>query len=113
MGAYILLYPGARVLTLVFIFPLPVPAVVFLGLWYVMQFLAGIDALGRGRFRRSRLVGAHRGFPVRDAADGAGWAPTLAENARTAQFKYYFSSLFEIETGTTSQKAAARLAHSE
>jgi membrane associated rhomboid family serine protease len=48
MGAYILLYPGARVLTLVFIFPLPVPAVVFLGLWYVMQFLAGIDALGRG-----------------------------------------------------------------
>jgi len=44
MGAYILLYPGARVLTLVFIFPLPVPAVVFLGLWYVMQFLAGIDA---------------------------------------------------------------------
>ena len=46
MGAYILLYPRARILTLVFIFPLPVPAVIFLGLWYAMQFLAGINALG-------------------------------------------------------------------
>ena len=46
MGAYMLLYPRARILTLVFIFPLPVPAVIFLGLWYVMQFLAGINALG-------------------------------------------------------------------
>ncbi len=48
MGAYILLYPRARILTLVFIFPLPVPAVIFLGLWYVMQFLSGITALGAG-----------------------------------------------------------------
>jgi membrane associated rhomboid family serine protease len=46
MGAYILLYPRARILTLVFIFPLPVPAVIFLGLWYVLQFLAGISSLG-------------------------------------------------------------------
>ena len=46
MGAYMLLYPRARILTLVFIFPLPVPAVVFLGLWYVMQFLAGLSTLG-------------------------------------------------------------------
>jgi membrane associated rhomboid family serine protease len=48
MGAYMLLYPRARILTLVFIFPLPVPAVVFLGLWYVMQFLSGINVLGGG-----------------------------------------------------------------
>jgi membrane associated rhomboid family serine protease len=48
MGAYMLLYPRARILTLVFIFPLPIPAVVFLGLWYVMQFLAGINMLGGG-----------------------------------------------------------------
>jgi membrane associated rhomboid family serine protease len=48
MGAYMLLYPRARILTLVFIFPLPVPAVVFLGLWYVLQFLAGINMLGGG-----------------------------------------------------------------
>ena len=48
MGAYILLYPRARILTLVFIFPIPVPAVSFLGLWYVMQFLSGLNVLGGG-----------------------------------------------------------------
>jgi membrane associated rhomboid family serine protease len=46
MGAYILLYPRARILTLVFIFPLPIPAVIFLGLWYVMQFLVGLSTIG-------------------------------------------------------------------
>ena len=46
MGAYILLFPRARILTLVFIFPLPIPAVIFLGLWYVMQFLAGLSTIG-------------------------------------------------------------------
>ncbi len=48
MGAYILLYPRARILTLVVIFPLPIPAVVFLGLWFVLQFLSGISTLGVG-----------------------------------------------------------------
>jgi membrane associated rhomboid family serine protease len=46
MGAYMLLYPRARILTLVFIFPLPIPAVIFLGLWYVLQFLAGLSSIG-------------------------------------------------------------------
>jgi membrane associated rhomboid family serine protease len=46
MGAYILLYPRARILTLVFIFPIPIPAVIFLGLWYVLQFLAGLSTIG-------------------------------------------------------------------
>jgi membrane associated rhomboid family serine protease len=48
MGAYILLYPRARVLTLVFIFVLPIPAVVVLGAWFLMQFLSGMTALGAG-----------------------------------------------------------------
>ncbi|HET8923771.1 MAG TPA: rhomboid family intramembrane serine protease [Candidatus Acidoferrum sp.] len=48
MGSYILLYPRARVLTLIFIFVVPIPAVFVLGLWFVMQFLSGIDALGAG-----------------------------------------------------------------
>jgi len=43
MGAYFLLYPGARILTLIpiLIFPLfiHIPAFVFLGLWFLMQFL--------------------------------------------------------------------------
>lgn len=37
LGAYFLLYPGARVLTLVFIWILPVPAFIILGLWFVAQ----------------------------------------------------------------------------
>ncbi len=37
LGAYFLLYPRARVLTLVFIWILPVPAFLILGLWFVGQ----------------------------------------------------------------------------
>jgi membrane associated rhomboid family serine protease len=48
MGAYILLYPRARVLTLVFVFVVPLPAVFFLGEWFVVQFLAGMNSLGGG-----------------------------------------------------------------
>jgi membrane associated rhomboid family serine protease len=37
LGAYFLLYPGARVISLVFIWILPVPAFFILGLWFVAQ----------------------------------------------------------------------------
>jgi membrane associated rhomboid family serine protease len=46
MGAYIVLYPRARVLTLVFIFFIPVPAFVILGLWFLLQFSAGVSSVG-------------------------------------------------------------------
>ena len=46
MGAYTLLYPRARVLTLVFIFLVPIPAFIFLGYWILLQFLSGIGAFG-------------------------------------------------------------------
>jgi membrane associated rhomboid family serine protease len=46
MGAYMLLYPRERILTLVFIFVIPIPAVFILGYWFLLQFLAGINALG-------------------------------------------------------------------
>src|SRR5260370_948203 len=46
MGAYMLLYPRARVLTLVFVFLIPIPAVIILGYWFLLQFLAGFSALG-------------------------------------------------------------------
>ena len=47
MGAYLVLYPHSRVLML---FPFPpivfeLPAVFFLGFWFVMQFLSGISTL--------------------------------------------------------------------
>jgi membrane associated rhomboid family serine protease len=47
MGAYLVLYPNSRVLML---FPFPIflfelPAVIFLGVWFLMQFLNGIGQL--------------------------------------------------------------------
>jgi membrane associated rhomboid family serine protease len=41
MGAYLLLYPGARVLTFLFVFFLWLPAWVVLGYWFIVQFLSG------------------------------------------------------------------------
>lgn len=44
LGAYLVLYPKSRILTLVllgFIYIVPIPAVVFLGLWFAFQFLYG------------------------------------------------------------------------
>lgn len=46
MGAYIVLYPRARVLTLVLIFFLPIPAFIILGYWFLLQFFAGITSVG-------------------------------------------------------------------
>ena len=44
MGAYLILYPGSRILTLIPIFFIPyfieVPAYVFLGIWFLIQFLS-------------------------------------------------------------------------
>jgi membrane associated rhomboid family serine protease len=37
LGAYYVLYPGSRVLTLVFVFPIRIPAWFFLGVWFLFQ----------------------------------------------------------------------------
>jgi membrane associated rhomboid family serine protease len=47
MGAYALLYPRARILTLVFVFLVPIPAFVILGYWFLLQLLQGIGTLGQ------------------------------------------------------------------
>jgi membrane associated rhomboid family serine protease len=43
LGAYLILYPGARVLTLVFLFffirIVPIPAAIILGIWFLAQLL--------------------------------------------------------------------------
>ena len=41
MGAYLVLFPTHRILTLVFLFFVPIPAIAFIGIWFVGQF--GID----------------------------------------------------------------------
>jgi membrane associated rhomboid family serine protease len=50
MGAYFLLYPHSRVVTLIPIIIIPwiieIPAVVFLGIWFLIQFSSGVSAMG-------------------------------------------------------------------
>jgi membrane associated rhomboid family serine protease len=51
LGAYAVMFPGARVITLVPLFPffqvIPIPAAFALGLWFVFQIFAGTISLGR------------------------------------------------------------------
>jgi len=41
LGAYFVLYPNSRVLTLVLVFPIRIPAWIFLGIWFLYQFVEG------------------------------------------------------------------------
>jgi membrane associated rhomboid family serine protease len=60
LGAYLILFPGSQILTLVtlfiFWFRAQIPAFVFIGLWFLIQFLSGIGSLG--------AAGAHAGGGV-------------------------------------------------
>jgi membrane associated rhomboid family serine protease len=51
MGAYLVLYPHSRILTLVplfvFLEVIEIPAVYFLGFWFVIQFFSGVGSLAR------------------------------------------------------------------
>jgi membrane associated rhomboid family serine protease len=50
LGAYIVLFPGARILSLVFLGffyqLLEVPAIILLGFWFVLQLVSGVGSLG-------------------------------------------------------------------
>jgi membrane associated rhomboid family serine protease len=52
MGAYFVLYPYSRVLTAVFLVVffdiIEIPAVFFLGLWFLLQLLSGVGSLAGG-----------------------------------------------------------------
>jgi membrane associated rhomboid family serine protease len=96
MGAYFVWFPRARVLTLVVFLPVMLPAVVVLGLWFVMQFLtqstSGIATLAHiggfvfgmlvayalkelGGFPRSRLVTRRRRYPSRGYGSDGPYGP--------------------------------------
>jgi membrane associated rhomboid family serine protease len=45
LGAYLVLFPHSRVLTLVFVVFVEVPAVLLLGLWFATQLLSGLGSL--------------------------------------------------------------------
>ncbi|MBI4343356.1 MAG: rhomboid family intramembrane serine protease [Candidatus Omnitrophica bacterium] len=50
LGAYLLLFPGARIVTLVpigfFLETVEVPAFIFLGLWFLLQWVQGLTTIG-------------------------------------------------------------------
>ncbi len=50
LGAYLVFFPRARVLTLVplliIFFTVRIPAAVFIGLWFLMNFLSGVSSIG-------------------------------------------------------------------
>jgi membrane associated rhomboid family serine protease len=46
LGAYIVFFPSARILTFVFLFMIRVPAYIFIGLWFLVNFLSGLSSLG-------------------------------------------------------------------
>jgi membrane associated rhomboid family serine protease len=49
LGAYVVFFPSSRILTLVplfvFFFTAQIPAIIFIGLWFVVQFMSGMSAL--------------------------------------------------------------------
>jgi membrane associated rhomboid family serine protease len=56
MGAYFVMYPHSRIVTLipiiVFIQIIEVPAIFFLGIWFVMQFLSGVGSIASAAGRQ-------------------------------------------------------------
>lgn len=65
MGAYFVLFPTARVITLVPVLFIPlffeVPAVIFLGVWFATQLIRGVLSLGYGTAYESVAWWAHVG----------------------------------------------------
>ncbi len=74
MGAYFVLYPESRVLTAVFIFVffdlVEIPAIFFLGIWFVMQLLSGVGSLGISSTGGGTAFWAHIGGFVIGAVVG-------------------------------------------
>ena len=65
MGAYLVLFPRARILGLLGIIPLPLPAWVFLGFWFVSQFLGGSDGVAYAAHVGGFVFGLAVGAAVR------------------------------------------------
>jgi membrane associated rhomboid family serine protease len=51
LGAYLLLFPGARIITLVplgfFLETVELPAFLFLGIWFLLQWIQGVTSIGQ------------------------------------------------------------------
>jgi membrane associated rhomboid family serine protease len=65
LGAYLVLYPGARILSLVFLGffyqLIEVPALIVLGFWFVLQLIDGLGSLGAANAQGGVAFFAHIG----------------------------------------------------
>jgi membrane associated rhomboid family serine protease len=90
MGAYFVLYPHSRVLTAVFIVFLidlvEIPAIFFLGIWFLMQLFSGVGSIGANAADGSVAFWAH----VVGFASGALFAALwrLAEQSNRKGWEY-------------------------
>jgi membrane associated rhomboid family serine protease len=77
MGAYFVLFPYSRVLTAVFVLfffdLIEIPAIFFLGIWFLMQFFSGIGSLGADAAEGGVAFWAHIGGFIVGAGSGALW----------------------------------------
>jgi membrane associated rhomboid family serine protease len=69
MGAYFVLYPHSRVLTIVFLLffmdMVEIPAIFFLGIWFIKEVFSGVGSLGTQSMSGGVAVWAHvSGFAV-------------------------------------------------
>ena len=76
MGAYFVLYPHSRVLTVVFLLfildVVEIPAIFFLGVWFIMQLLNGVGSIGIGTMTGGTAFWAHVGGFVVGFVAGVG-----------------------------------------
>ena len=88
MGAYFVLYPESRVLTAIFLFfffdLVEIPAIFFLGIWFVMQVLNGVGSLGVASAGGGTAFWAHIGGFVVGGMVGV----ALRLGGRRAQYPY-------------------------
>ncbi len=89
MGAYFVLFPHSRVLTVVILFLfvdlVEIPAIFFLGIWFLMQFFSGIGSLGAAEASGGVAFWAHVvGFGA-GAADGIVLADTRERRAASLE----------------------------
>lgn len=91
MGAYLILFPKRRVNVILFRFITPVPAIVALGLWILLQVISGMGALGStggGVAYMAHIGGFLAGMLLVKLFDkGQGWVDgELARNRRQGPF---------------------------
>jgi membrane associated rhomboid family serine protease len=87
MGAYFVLYPQSRVLTAVFIIffidLIEIPAIYFLGIWFLMQLFSGVGSLGARAADGGVAFWAHVGGFAAGALLGAVWRATEAKRRQS------------------------------